>query len=443
MSRATSTMAANRKHHLRMMRDILSSYNMLQKKQVLKSKSRGSTRNRVCRSVAYMYEILGPDVRRKAYRMSYESFLKLYEKIWPYYNIDSNVWYVHNGRIHPSVWLACAIRYFSGGAAYDIMVHFGIALSAVYMSIWQVVTAINMVPEFSISYPVNHDDQKTIARRFQEKSSADIGNCAGAIDGMPIWTSMPTEEDCNDAGCAALKFMCGRKHKYGMNCQAVSDARGRFLDISIRYPGSTSDVLAFEGSKLYQKLERGLLAHGLCLFGDNAYINKSYMATPYSGKNGKSHDSYNFYHSQLRIQVECAFGMLTERWSILRSCLPKRFTLKKIAALVVALAKLHNFCINMNEGKIAEPLASDEANLVLSGGYLNLEPTALSGGQRIPLDLIDGGNHMDDFDRKSKRPHRGNREKEKAECMPREILQEHVQNKVLTRPQPCPCKRRK
>ncbi len=64
-----------------------------------------------------MYKILGPEVWRKAYRMSYESFLNLYEKIWPYlhevceYNIDGNGWYVHNGRIHPSVHLACAIRY--------------------------------------------------------------------------------------------------------------------------------------------------------------------------------------------------------------------------------------------------------------------------------------------------------------------------------------------
>ncbi len=89
---------------------------------------------------------------------------------------------------------------------------------------------------------------------------------------------MPTKEDCDNAGCAALKFMYGCKHKYGMNFEAVSDAGGRFLDISIRYPCSTSDMLAFEGRKLYKKLEGGLLAPGLCFFGDNAYINKSYMA---------------------------------------------------------------------------------------------------------------------------------------------------------------------
>ncbi len=61
--------------------------------------------------------------------------------------------------------------------------------------------------------------------------------------------------------------------------------------------------------------------------------------------------------------------------------------MKKIAALVVALAKLHNFCINMNENKIAEPLALDEEKLILSGGYVNLEPIP-GQQQRIPFDLI-------------------------------------------------------
>ncbi len=126
--------------------------------------------------------------------------------------------------------------------------------------------------------------------------------------------------------------------------------------------------------------------------------------------------------------------MLTERRRILRSCLPKRFTLKRIVALVVALAKWHNFCINMNEDKISEPLALDEENLVSSGGYLKLEPTVLTHGQ----DLLDGENQMDGFDCTNKRPDHGNCEKEKPEFMPREILCEQIQNKGLTRLQPCP-----
>jgi hypothetical protein len=45
------------------------------------------------------------------------------------------------------------------------------------------------------------------------------------------------------------------------------------------------------------------------------------MATPFPNVSGnenmKSMDNYNFYHLQLRIQIECAFGMLVQKWGIL------------------------------------------------------------------------------------------------------------------------------
>ena len=50
--------------------------------------------------------------------------------------------------------------------------------------------------------------------------------------------------------------------------------------MSILYPGSTSDCLAFEGMSLYEQLENGLLHKSLCLFGDNAYLNATYMGNP-------------------------------------------------------------------------------------------------------------------------------------------------------------------
>ncbi len=65
-----------------------------------------------------------------------------------------------------------------------------------------------------------------------------------------------------------------------MNCQAVSDVHGRILDFLIGLPGTSSDCIAFEGSNLYERLEGNLLKKGLVLFGDNAYLNTRYMATP-------------------------------------------------------------------------------------------------------------------------------------------------------------------
>ena len=105
--------------------------------------------------------------------------------------------------------------------------------------------------------------------------------CAGAIDGILIWINRPTLEESRKVGVDQQKFYCGRKHKFGLNCQAVCDVRGRFLDISITYGGASSDLLAFENSKLYKLLEKGILAHGLVFFGENANLNSLFMALPF------------------------------------------------------------------------------------------------------------------------------------------------------------------
>ena len=105
-------------------------------------------------------------------------------------------------------------------------------------------------------------------------------------------------------------------------------------------------LLAFKGMSLFQRLEQGILDPSLCIFGDNAYLNAPYMATPYAAVSGGTKDAYNFYHSQLRIRIECAFGMLTHRRAILRSAIPMNVRVKKIVALVLALVRLHNYCIN-------------------------------------------------------------------------------------------------
>ncbi len=131
-----------------------------------------------------------------------------------------------------------------------------------------------------------------------------------------------------------------------MNCQAVCDVRGRFLDLSITYGGASSDVLAFENSELFKLLEKGLLLKDLVLFGDNVYLNSSYMATPYPNTSGGPKDNYNFVHSQLSIRIECAFGMLVKRWGILRKAIPQNISVKKTIDLVNCLSILHNFCIN-------------------------------------------------------------------------------------------------
>ena len=206
----------------------------------------------------------------------------------------------HNGKVSTKVRLACALRYFAGGSLYDLMGKYGVSYTVVLNSVSFVVEAINQLKEFHINYPEDAESQKRIAAGFKVASAVGFDSCAGAIDGILIWIQKPWNDDAAVTGVGPARYFCGRKHKYGLNCQAVSDRRGRILDISIKYGGSSSDCLAFEASDLYTRLERGLLQPGLVLFGDNAYLNSRYMATPFPGVSAGSKDDYNFYHSQVR-----------------------------------------------------------------------------------------------------------------------------------------------
>jgi hypothetical protein len=116
---------------------------------------------------------------------------------------------IPNERVPPSVQLACALRYFAGGSAYNIMSVYGVLHTIILDSVWCVVEAINQVPEFYIKYLKSLIEQKAIVKGFEEKSDVGFSNCAGCIDGILIWTHKPTKKEAEMSGVGRKKFLCG------------------------------------------------------------------------------------------------------------------------------------------------------------------------------------------------------------------------------------------
>jgi hypothetical protein len=148
---------------------------------------------------------------------------------------------VHNRPITSSVRLGAALRYFADGSPYDIMCVFCISLSEVLKSMWIVVAAVNDCPQFHISYPSSLEEQQRTAAEFEAASTSKFRNCAGAIDGILIWMQKPSLDEAKSVGVDQKKFLCGCKHKFGLNCQAVSICCSRILDISIKCGGASSN----------------------------------------------------------------------------------------------------------------------------------------------------------------------------------------------------------
>ena len=223
-----------------------------------------------------------------------------------------------------------------------------------------------------------------MADEFKLKSDCGFGNCVAATDGMLVWMSMPAEKTC-EMGVGPLKFFNGRKMKHGLQMQGVCGPNKQFLDVTCHHPGCTSDFTMWLDSPLRLELETpGFLKPGLQLYGDNAYVNTPYMVTPFKQVSEGPMDAYNYFHSQLRITIEGAFGMLVHKWGCLRKPLPCNITLPKLTRLVVALCKLHNFCIDQRASS-TELCSKDAANIMQHGGF-----TIASNHQR-PDELLDGG----------------------------------------------------
>ena len=92
--------------------------------------------------------------------------------------------------------------------------------------------------------------------------------------------------------------------KFGLKLQGVCDARCRVTYISVQHPASASDYLSFVTSLLYQQLTEGSgLPKRYCLYGDNAYVNESYMSVPFPNTSSGPRDAYNYYQSQLQIKL--------------------------------------------------------------------------------------------------------------------------------------------
>ena len=389
---------------------------------------------------------------RRSYRMNQASFWKLLDILEPVLaRPPRKKGRAPNGDVPPSVRLAIALRFFAGGDPLDLCAVFSVNSEVVYQSIWRVVEAINHSKKLEICYPTHHDDQQKIADEFKAKSDVQFNNCAGCVDGILIWIHKPSIKELEMLGIGGKKFFCGRKKKFGLNMQATCDARRRFLDVEIRHPGSTSDYLAFAVSSLHHKMEgnnlhaidQPFLKPGLALYGDNAYVNTSYFVVPFKAVSGGSKDAYNFYHSQLRINIECAFGMLVHRWGVLRKPIPMRVSLSRTNAMVMALCQLHNFCIDEKEA-LTKPLAEDVLDIASHGGIdltafenINQDDGDITyNHERDRIDfLIDGGNDRTDIPQSVRRQqHRYYQQINPENPLPFQVMHQYIEEQGFQRP---------
>ena len=218
----------------------------------------------------------------------------------------------------------------------------GLAESTTYRIFKKVVKAINKHPALKIEFDTSADSLTMKADNFNKLGDHDLFQyCVGAIDGLAIKTRTPNRELYKNTA----RFMSGSKKMVCINMQAVCQSDLQFVAVTCKHVGCTNDAIAFETSSLKTVCQS--LPFPYHWIGDNAYTLTESMIVPFPGQNLHKTQPYleafNFYQSQLRITIECAFGVLVRRWGILWKAM--EYGLDFQFQIVHACCRLHNFCI--------------------------------------------------------------------------------------------------
>jgi hypothetical protein len=257
----------------------------------------------------------------------------------------------NGGFISGELKIALTIRMLAGASYLDLMFGFTISRATLYREFDIVIGWINESFNFQLAKFLKNkdvDSLQKVSTDFSQFSSGVFSGIIGALDGIAIRIRCPSASD----GVSDPGNYWTRKQFYALNVQAICDSKKRFLWVSSGHQGATHDSLAFESTKLNQLLREEVVwmrQQGFFLVGDSAYNISPYLLTPYSDANieGETKDTFNFWQSNARIRIECAFGELVMRWGIFWRSF--RFDLSRSGKVINAAMLIHNFLCDERE----------------------------------------------------------------------------------------------
>ena len=251
------------------------------------------------------------------------------------------------GLIPGEVKVAISLRLLAGGSYLDLMPLFDVSVPHIYVILDEFISWVLLAFQFPLAQYLLEEDWSAlekIAESFSYASNGVLAGIIGALDGLAVRIRSPTLAEVSDPG----NYYC-RKGFFALNVQAICDRARKFLWCYTSNKGSTHDSMAFSNSRLYDLLlakQHELESKGFFLIGDSAYNLTPFLLVPYSSDDVQNdrtnmYDSFNYYLSSSRIQIECAFGELVRRWGILWKSL--NFDLVKCQRIVQTCMLLHNF----------------------------------------------------------------------------------------------------
>lgn len=203
------------------------------------------------------------------------------------------------------------------------------------------------------------DTWKSIASDFER--IADFPHCLGAVDGKHIRLTCPF-----DSGSMYFNY----KDYFSIVLMAVADAKYRFVYVDVGSYGKECDSSIFKRSNLWRSIETGSLklpeeqllqgteSPKIPYFfvGDEAFGLHKHLLRPFGGNHLTVEKRvFNYRLCRARRYVECAFGILSNKWRLFHRPLnvQPHFAMTIVNACIV----LHNY-VRDRDGYIVEDITT-------------------------------------------------------------------------------------
>lgn len=278
----------------------------------------------------------------KNLRMTRNDFLHLVDQLRMDIEPDSNP---VRDSLPPEKKIAMTLYYLKDQGSYLMTCNaFGVGKSTLSSVVKEVCKAINQrVGPIYLKLPKSEMEMSTLIDNFHRKFG--LPQVFGCIDGTHIPIKQPTENP-HDYFCY--------KMKYTLNCQAICDHEGHFLNVEIKWPGSVHDARVFANSDINQMFKNKQIPMVMkellpgedkvppVILGDPAYPLLPNVMKEHACCTKNEEVVFNEMLRSGRNQIECAFGRLKARWRILTR--PMDIKLDDLPIVIYACFVLHNYC---------------------------------------------------------------------------------------------------
>ena len=216
-----------------------------------------------------------------------------------------------------------------------------LSTSSFYRIVHKTIHAINLTDELSIKFPQMIAQCRAAVARFANISfQSAIANCIGALDGYLVTINTLQSLVVGNV----QSYFSGHYQHYRVNVQAICAHQCHFTYFAFASPGSVNDHDAIKETSLSLLLHNAPV--GFIIIGDAAYKASEKIVSLFYGVDVLvlENDSFNFYGSQCHIHIEMVFGMMSQKWGILKC--PLSGNMQFTAEIAICVACLHNFTIN-------------------------------------------------------------------------------------------------